>query len=119
MPTFNYSSSVPAHSSEMFEQLPCKNTMADLSFRYPTRTWRLSVAATKNLLVQVDLCRALGNETYLSVSPTEENTAATASLQVRIAPDRVVRVGEQVWLSLALDKIHFFDSETNLAIWSQ
>lgn len=82
----------------------------------------LSVAATKNLSVQVDLVEALGNETYLSVSPlslTGAHTTATASLQVRIAPDRVVRVGEQVWLSLAPDKIHFFDSETNLAIWSQ
>ena len=79
----------------------------------------LSVAATKNLLVQVDLVEALGNETYLSASPSGVNTAAPASLQVRIAPDRVVRVGEQLWLSLAPDKIHFFDAETDLAIWPQ
>jgi len=79
----------------------------------------LSVAATKNLPVQVDLVEALGNETYLSVSPAELNSAATASLQVRIPPDRVVRAGEQLWLSLAPDKIHFFDSKTDLAIWPQ
>lgn len=79
----------------------------------------LSVAATKNLPIQVNLVEALGNETYLSVSPSGINTAAPASLQVRIPPDRVVRVGEQLWLSLAPDKIHFFDAETNLAIWPQ
>jgi len=79
----------------------------------------LSVAAPKNLPVQVDLVEALGNETYLSVSPTESAPLAIASLQVRIAPERVVRVGEQLWLSLAPDKIHFFDPDTGLAIWSQ
>jgi len=79
----------------------------------------LSVAATKNLPVQVDLVEALGNETYLSVSPAELNPAATISLQVRIPPDRVVRAGEQLWLSLAPDKIYFFDSKTALAIWPQ
>lgn len=77
----------------------------------------LSVAATKNLLVQVDLVEALGNETYLSVSPGELNSNTTAPLQVRIPPEQVVRIGEQLWLSLAPDKIHFFDSETGLAIW--
>ena len=78
----------------------------------------LSVAAPKNLPVKVDLVEALGNETYLSVRPSESD-AATASLQVRIAPERVVRVDEQLWLSLTPDKIHFFDPETSLAIWPQ
>ena len=83
----------------------------------------LSVAAPKNLPVQVDLVEALGNETYLSVSLVGEGltlpptaTATTNSLQVRILPERVVRVGEQMWLSLAPDKIHFFDPEIGIAI---
>ena len=75
----------------------------------------LSVAAPKNLPVQVDLVEALGNETYLSVSPAGAATATTP-LQVRIAPERVVRLGEQLWLSLAPDKIHFFDPETGLVV---
>lgn len=79
----------------------------------------LSVAATKNLPVQVDLVEALGNETYLAVSLAGLNTATTTAMQVRIAPDRVVSIGEQLWLSLAPDKIHFFDVETGLAIWPQ
>ena len=76
----------------------------------------LSVAAPKNLPVQVDLVEALGNETYLCVSPLESAPTASDRLQVRIPPDRVVSVGEQLWLSLAADKIHFFDPETGLAI---
>jgi multiple sugar transport system ATP-binding protein len=79
----------------------------------------LSVAATTNLPVQVDLVEALGNETYLAVSLAELNTAVTTAMQLRIAPDRIVSIGEQLWLSLALDKIHFFDMETGLAIWPQ
>lgn len=75
----------------------------------------LSVAAPKNLLVQVDLVEALGNETYLSVS-LATSTAIATSLQVRVAPERVVHAGEQLWLALASEKIHFFDPETGLAI---
>jgi len=78
----------------------------------------LSVAAPKNLPVKVDLVEALGNETYLSVRASESD-AATASLQVRIAPERVVRVDEQLWLSLTPDKIHFFDPETSVSIWPE
>ena len=81
----------------------------------------LSVAAPKNLPVQVDLVEALGNETYLSVSFVSMGlkpvTAATTELlQARVVPDRVFHVGEQLWLSLAPDKIHFFDPETGLAL---
>lgn len=76
----------------------------------------LSVAAPKNLPVQVDLVEALGNETYLSLSLVGATTNATTPLQVRIAPDRVVTVGEQLWLSLTPDKLHFFDSGTGVAI---
>ncbi len=78
----------------------------------------LSVAAPTNLLVQVDLVEALGNETYLSVSPFESaGVTVTNSLRVRIAPDQVVRVGDHLWLSLAPDKIHLFAPETGLAVW--
>ena len=79
----------------------------------------LSIAAPENLLVQVELVEALGNETYLSVIPIDTASTPTTPLQVRIAPDRVVRVGEQLWLSLTPEKIHFFDSETGTAIRSK
>ncbi|HEY9812783.1 MAG TPA: TOBE domain-containing protein, partial [Candidatus Sericytochromatia bacterium] len=74
----------------------------------------IGVPATKNLLVQVELVEALGNETYLAVRLTDLKTAS--NLQVRIPPDRPVRLGEELWLSLTPDKIHLFDINTGIAI---
>ncbi|MEH2062625.1 MAG: ABC transporter ATP-binding protein [Nostoc sp.] len=80
----------------------------------------LSMPATKNLPVQVDLVENLGNDSFLAVKIAEPGSqpATTAKfLQVRIPPDRFVQVGEQLWLSLTPEKIHFFDPETELAIF--
>ncbi|MEH1906938.1 ABC transporter ATP-binding protein [Nostoc sp.] len=79
----------------------------------------LSMPATKNIPVQVDLVENLGNDSFLAVKIAEpgSQTATTANyLQVRIPPDRFVQPGEQLWLSLTPEKIHFFDPETELAI---
>lgn len=78
----------------------------------------LTTAATNNLPVQVELVEALGNETYLSVTPVGTSNTTT-TLQVRIPPELVVSIGEQLWLSLTPDKIHFFDPQTGRAIWHQ
>jgi multiple sugar transport system ATP-binding protein len=69
--------------------------------------------ATKNLSVQVDIVEALGHETYLWVSLTD---APAIRMQVRVGPDRTVRVGEEIWLAISPEKIHLFDSDTELAI---
>ncbi len=82
----------------------------------------LSVPATKNWSVQVELVENLGNDTYLStklVEPGFPKATTTASVHVRVPPDRFVRVGEQLWLSLIPEKIHFFDPETELAIFAE
>ncbi|MEH2007499.1 ABC transporter ATP-binding protein [Nostoc sp.] len=79
----------------------------------------LSMPATKNLPVQVDLVENLGNDSFLAVKiaePGSQIATTTNYLQVRIPPDRFVQPGEQLWLSLTLEKIHFFDPETELAI---
>ncbi|MGM3308154.1 ABC transporter ATP-binding protein [Anabaena sp. WFMT] len=79
----------------------------------------LSVPATKNLPVKVDLVENLGNDTFLSVKiadPDLTNKNGQA-LQVRVPPDRIINIGEQLWLSLLPDKLHFFDPETELAIF--
>ena len=73
----------------------------------------VGVPAPKNLPVQVDLVEALGNDTYLSVTLAESST-----LQVRIPPDQVVKIGDALWLSIAVDKIHLFDPQSGLAIRS-
>jgi len=83
----------------------------------------VSVPATKNLPVQVELVENLGNDTYLVVSLLDPGFHSTGNvnvvntLQVRIPPDRIVRVGEQLWLSLIPEKMHYFDLETELAIF--
>ncbi|MBD2740204.1 ATP-binding cassette domain-containing protein [Coleofasciculus sp. FACHB-1120] len=77
----------------------------------------IGVPAPKNLQVRVDLVEALGNETYLSATLLE--SAIAYSLQVRIPPDKVVRIGDRLWLSLIPDKIHFFDPQTGIAIPSR
>ena len=71
----------------------------------------VSVPAPKNLPVKVELVEALGNDTYLTVS-----LAQASPLQVRTAPDQLVQIGDQLWLSMVVDKIHFFDSQTGLAV---
>lgn len=73
----------------------------------------LGAAAPKNLAVQVDLVEALGSETYI-VAHLDRDTGTT--LQARIDPDRVVQLGEQLWLSFSPDKLHLFDPATGEAI---
>ncbi|WP_138503202.1 ABC transporter ATP-binding protein [Nostoc sp. PA-18-2419] len=80
----------------------------------------LSLPATKNLPVQVDLVENLGNDSFLSVKiaePDSQPKSISNYLQVRIPPERFVQVGEQLWLSFNIEKIHFFDPETELAIF--
>ena len=81
----------------------------------------VGVPATKNFPVQVELVENLGNDSYISAQITDSNfqqvSFASSSIQVRVPPDRQVRVGEQLWLSLTPDKLHFFDPETEEAIY--
>jgi multiple sugar transport system ATP-binding protein len=79
----------------------------------------LGVPATKNLPVKVELVENLGNDTFLSVKiadPDLQNPDGQ-TLQVRVTPDRFINVDEQLWLSLTPEKIHFFDPNTELAIF--
>ncbi|MBD2074532.1 ABC transporter ATP-binding protein [Phormidium sp. FACHB-592] len=75
----------------------------------------IGAAAPKNLPVQVELVEALGSETYLAVRFVGASDE-TALLQARIEPDRVIKLGEELWLSISADKIHFFDQTTGRAI---
>ena len=70
--------------------------------------------ATKNLSVQVEIVEALGHETYLRVCLTD---APAVRIQVRVPPERSIRVGEELWLAIAHDKIHLFDPDTEMAIF--
>lgn len=77
----------------------------------------ISAPAPKNLPVQVELVEALGSETYLSVSLMAAETAVEATnLQARVEPDFAVKLGQQIWLAIAADKIHLFHPTTGVAI---
>ena len=78
----------------------------------------VSLPAPKNLAVRVERVEALGAETYLSAHLCQPGTFPPNAplLQVRIEPDRPVRVGDELWLSLSPDKIHLFNPDTGLAI---
>ncbi|MDB9374953.1 ABC transporter ATP-binding protein [Nodularia sphaerocarpa] len=80
----------------------------------------LSVPATKNLPVKVDLVENLGNDSFLAVRISEPESQISHTdnyLQVRIPPERLVSVGEQLWLSLNPEKLNFFDPQTESAIF--
>jgi multiple sugar transport system ATP-binding protein len=77
----------------------------------------LSVAAPKNIPVQVERVEALGNETQLVLNLIESVTPSEPTiLRARVEPDRRVNLGENLWLAIATDKIHLFDAETGEAI---
>jgi len=81
----------------------------------------LGEANEQHLPVQVELVEALGNETYLSTT-FEQSLAKTdldllpGMLHARIEPDQTVRVGDALWLSIQMDKVHLFDPETGMAL---
>ncbi len=90
----------------------------------------LGLPATKNFNGIVETVEALGNDTYISVKvwgldrlidrdlvPHDNLTLPHDPIvHVRVSPDKLVTVGQEVWLSVATDKIHLFDRDTTLAL---
>ena len=74
------------------------------------RSQNLQIAeqAEHNLLVEVDLVEALGNETYLATHLKEK---PEFNLTVTLPPDKLLAVGDLLWLSLDLTKIHLFTDD--------
>jgi multiple sugar transport system ATP-binding protein len=75
----------------------------------------VGLPATKNFHGIVETVEALGNDTYIAVK-IQDLEQTNLTLQVRVPPDKLVAVGEEVWLSVAIDKVHLFDRDTGLAI---
>jgi multiple sugar transport system ATP-binding protein len=75
----------------------------------------LGLPAGKNFHGIVETVEALGNDTFIAVKLLDLDRSDLI-FQVRVAPDRPVRIGEEVWLSVAIDKLHLFDPETTLAV---
>ena len=79
---------------------------------------RISAPEHQAIPVKVDLVEALGHETVLSVRLIDNSD----TMQVRIEPDRSVKLGEELWLALSLgdvgipEKLHLFDLKSGAAI---
>lgn len=70
----------------------------------------LALPAPKNIRGRVTHLEALGSETYLTV----QNDHLT--LQAKVPPDQPVRMGDEVWLGMAPEKVHLFDPTTEQSL---
>jgi multiple sugar transport system ATP-binding protein len=75
----------------------------------------LGLPATKNFHGTIAAIEALGNDTYITVK-VQDLEQPNLMLQVRVSPEKSVKIGEEVWLSVATDKIHLFDRDTGLVL---
>lgn len=72
----------------------------------------LGGSAVKNLPVVIDRIESLGSDTYLTVHLID----TSESLQVRVDPEKQFVLGQMIHLSLRLEQLHLFDSQTDRAI---
>jgi multiple sugar transport system ATP-binding protein len=73
----------------------------------------LGVENEANILVTIDLVEALGSETYITAHLAED---ASTILTISLAPDKPLAIGDSVWLSLDLNKIHLFAIDSGRSI---
>jgi multiple sugar transport system ATP-binding protein len=79
------------------------------------RPQHLAIApeSESSMQIEVDLVEALGNETYISAHlAAQPDTTLTISLP----PEQQVRVGDRLWVSINLEKIHLFTVDDGQAI---
>jgi multiple sugar transport system ATP-binding protein len=73
----------------------------------------LAEASEQNILVEVDLVEALGNETYLATHLPEYKDL---NLTVSLPPDKLMAIGDLIWLSVDMSKIHLFTDDDGRSI---
>lgn len=77
----------------------------------------LAAQSPHHIPAQVELIEALGHETYLSVDLKHQAAAEPPTVfSIRINPYQQVHIGDQLWFSPQLDKIHLFDNQTDTAL---
>lgn len=101
--------------SEAWETLLNQYTNRSLLMGIRPEHLTLGLPATKNFHGIVESIEALGNDTYITVN-VQDLEQPNLILQVRVSPDKLVKIGEEVWLSVATDKIHLFDQDTGIAL---
>jgi multiple sugar transport system ATP-binding protein len=75
----------------------------------------VSTPDVQHLHGRVELVEALGIDTYIVVELTGLDRPGQ-KVQARVPADRSVVINQEIWLAVAIDKIHLFDPETTLAI---
>lgn len=79
------------------------------------RPQHLSVGTSgeSSIQIEVDLVEALGNETYISAHLTAQ---PDITLTVSLPPEQPVRIGDRLWLTVNINKIHLFTVDDGRAI---
>ena len=75
----------------------------------------LSHPGDNNIPVTVNLIENLGHESYIFAQINDE---MKTNITARLSSDHTVKVGDNLWLSLSLEKIHLFDSQTEESLVS-
>ncbi|TVQ11001.1 MAG: ABC transporter ATP-binding protein [Leptolyngbya sp. DLM2.Bin27] len=99
--------SLPSHWDDRL--LPYDHRPALLGIR--PEHLSLALPAPKNIRGHITHLEALGSETYLTVQ------ADTLTLLAKVPPDEIVRIGDEVWLAVAPEKVHLFDPESDATLW--
>ena len=79
------------------------------------RPQHLSVGTSdeSSIHIEVDLVEALGNETYISAHLTAQ---PDLTLTVSLPPEQPVKIGDRLWLTVDINKIHLFTVDDGRAI---
>ena len=101
--------------SEGWETLLEEYTSQSLVLGIRPEHLTLGLPATKNFHGIIEAIEALGNDTYITVK-IQDLEQPNMMLQVRVSSEKSVKIGEEVWLSVATEKIHVFDRATGLAL---
>ncbi len=73
----------------------------------------LAKESRSSIQIEIDLVEALGNETYVTAHLV---TDTNATLTVSLPPDKPVAIGDILWLTVDLHKIHLFTVDDGRAI---
>jgi len=76
---------------------------------------RVGISASNNLPVVVERVENLGNETLLLVRL--QSPDGTGLLHVRVEPDRGIKPGDQLWLTVSPEQVYLFDTHTDLTLY--
>ncbi|MGD1920137.1 MAG: ABC transporter ATP-binding protein [Pleurocapsa sp.] len=85
------------------------------SFTLGIRPQHLSLTeeSRSSIQIEVDLVEALGNETYISAHLVSD---INATVTLSVPPDKLIAIGDILWLAVDLNKIHLFTVDDGRAI---